>query len=242
MGYLLGIRSRILGALVGATESVRTMSLFPNAQNSLTFPLPLCEKYRPKVLSDFLGMEKQKKILSAFAKRPVSCAWFFIGGAGLGKTTSAIALADELQADVHFIPSQKCNVETVESTWRLCWNIPLFGPSGWHVVICDEIDQCSNAAQLSLLSKLDATNPAPQTIWVFTANDCERLEKRFLSRCRVLEYSSYGLRSDLAAFLAKVWESETGKSGTLDWERIAKDATGNVRDALNRLEVELLAA
>lgn len=100
----------------------------------------------------------------------------------------------------------------------------------------------SNAAQLALLSKLDSTDPAPQTIWIFTANDTSRLEKRFLSRCRVLEFSSYGMRSDLAGLLARIWEAETGKPGTLDFERIAKDSTNNVRDALQTLEIELLAA
>ena len=100
----------------------------------------------------------------------------------------------------------------------------------------------SNAAQLALLSKLDSTAAAPATIWVFTANDCERLEKRFLSRCRVLEFSSYGMRSDLARYLAEVWKSETGTDGTLNFERIAKDSENNVRNALQVLEIELLAA
>lgn len=216
--------------------------LFPEEQGALGFPQPLAEKYRPKSISEFIGLEKQKKVLSAFAKRPVSCAWLLLGPSGLGKSTMAMALAEELKADLHLIPSQKCNAESVETTWRLCWNIPLFGPSGWHVVIVDEADQCTNAAQLSLLSKLDSTNPAPCTIWCFTANDTSRLEKRFLSRCRILEFSSYGMRSELAGLLSRVWQAETGVPGTLDWERIAKDSQNNVRDALNTLEVELLAA
>jgi len=218
------------------------VSLFPDPQSNLAFPQPLAEKYRPRKVAEFIGLDKQRKVLGAFLARPMPCAWLFFGESGLGKTTLAMALAEELRADTHFIPSQKCNVETVEDTWRLCWNLPLYGPSGWHVIIADEADRMSNAAQLALLSKLDSTNPAPCTIWIFTANSCDGLEKRFLSRTRVLEFSNYGMRSNLAEHLARVWKAETGQDGTLNWERIAKESNGNVRDALNVLEVELLAA
>lgn len=217
------------------------MSLFPSAQNSLQFPVPLAEKYRPHVMEDFIGLEKQRKVLAAFAKRPVSCAWLFIGASGVGKTTMALALAETIGAEVHKIPSQKCNVQAIDDVVRMCWYAPM-SAGGFHVVLADEADQMTPAAQLSLLSKLDSTDPPPQTIWIFTANDCERLEKRFLSRCRVLEFSNYGMRSHLAEHLARVWKAETGQDGALPWERIAKESNGNVRDALNVLEVELLSA
>ena len=217
------------------------MSLFPDAQSALSFPQPLAEKYRPRKIADFIGLEKQRKVLAAFAARPVSCAWLFLGPSGLGKSTIAMALAEELGAEVHKIPSQKCNVDAINDTVRQCWYAP-HKAGGFHLVLADEADQMSNAAQLSLLSKLDSTDPAPQTIWIFTANDTSRLEKRFLSRCRVLEFSSYGMRSELAGLLARVWEAETGRPGTIDFERIAKESTNNVRDALQTLEIELLAA
>jgi DNA polymerase III delta prime subunit len=101
------------------------------------------------------------------------------------------------------IPSQKCNAQSIEDTVRHCWYAPLT-PGGFHVVLADEADQMTNAAQLALLSKLDSTDPAPNTIWIFTANDTERLERRFLSRCKVLEFSSYGLAGEIAAYLDTV--------------------------------------
>jgi DNA polymerase III delta prime subunit len=152
----------------------------------------------------------------------------------------AKALFSQIQAELHIIPSQKANVQNLDDVCRQCWYVPASGT--YHGVLCDEADQCSNAFQLSLLSKLDSVDPIPNTVWIFTANDTERLEKRFLSRCRVLEFSSYGLRAPLAALLAEVWEKETGKKGELDWERIAKNAENNVRAALSVLEMELLAA
>lgn len=99
----------------------------------------------------------------------------------------------------------------------------------------------TDAAQLALLSRLDSTDPAPNTIWIFTANDTERLERRFLSRCKVLEFSSYGLSAEISSYLSKVWHAEEGNGNGPDFERLAKDSRNNVRDCLMRLEVELMA-
>ena len=208
-------------------------------QSSLDFPQPLTEKYRPLTIAGFIGLEKQKRILAGFVKRPKSSAWFFIGPPGVGKSTMALALASELGAELHHIPSQKANVQNLDDVVRMCWYVPKTGK--FHLVLVDEVNDCSSAFQLALYSKLDSTDPAPNTIWVFTANADDRLQKAFLSRCNVLEFSSYGMRVVLAELLADVWQKETGTTGTLDWERIAKDSTNNVRAALSALEMELLA-
>ena len=211
------------------------------AQHGLEFPKPLAEKYRPVRVCEFIALDKVRKILGAFIQRPSSCAWVFNGPSGVGKSTMALAMARELGAEVHHIPSQKCNAENIEAAIRMCWYATRT-PGGFHLVLIDEADRMTAAAQLQLLSKLDSTDPPPQTIFVFTCNNTEGLEKRFLSRCRVLEFSSYGMRDDLATFLAKVWVAETGSdAGAPDFARLAKDSTNNVRDALMRLELELLA-
>ena len=207
---------------------------------TLAFPQSLTEKYRPTRIADFIGLERPKKVLSAFLRRPASGAWLFLGPSGLGKSTMAMALANELQAELHKIPSQRCNVQSIEDTVRRCWYAPMTS-GGVHVVLADEADQMTDAAQLALLSKLDSTDPAPNTIWIFTANDTTRLERRFLSRCKVLEFSSYGLAGEIAAYLSKVWHAEGGNGNVPDFERLAKDSRNNVRDCLMRLEVELMA-
>lgn len=220
-------------------------NLFPSAQGGLDFPLPLCEKYRPRTIADFVGLDKQKKILSAFARRPVPCAWLFWGASGLGKSTIAMALAEEMKAELHKIPSQKCTVENIEEVVRLCHYVPFGG--GMHVIQADEADRMTPSAKLQLLSKLDGTSPVPNTVWIFTANDVEGLETgvakgAFLSRCRVLEFSNYSMANPIADYLAKVWESETGRPGNLNWLRMVKDNANNVRACLSALELELLAA
>jgi DNA polymerase III gamma/tau subunit len=209
-------------------------------QTDLLFPQSLAEKYRPVRIADFIGLERPKKILSAFCKRPASGAWLFAGPSGVGKSTMALALAGELGAELHTIPSQKCNAQNIDDTVRRCWYAPMT-PGGFHVVLADEADQMTSAAQLALLSKLDSTDAGPSTIWIFTANDTERLERRFLSRCKVLEFSSYGLAGEIASYLDRVWHAEGGNGNAPDLARLVKESRNNIRDCLMRVETELLA-
>jgi DNA polymerase III delta prime subunit len=110
---------------------------------------------------------------------------------------------------------------------------------GFHIVLVDESDVMSDAAQKYLLSKLDSAQPVPNTIWIFTCNSTERLEERFLSRCLKLDFNSYGSSKDIQALLARIWESEAPNTPK---PNLAKLATGNIRESLSRLEIEILAA
>jgi hypothetical protein len=100
----------------------------------------------------------------------------------------------------------------------------------------------SYPAQLAFLSKLDATAFPPNTIFVFTCNAVDSLEARFLSRCRRVEFSSYGMADGIAGLLQRIWEAETGTTAKPNFARMAKDSANNVRDALMSLEVELLSS
>lgn len=203
---------------------------------TFAFPQSLAEKYRPLRLAEFVGLEKQRKILCKLATNPFPSAWLFVGPPGVGKTSMALALAKELRAETHHIGSQQCKLETLEETVRFCNYVPLSG--GFHVVICDEADAMSDAAQKYLLSKLDSSEPVPNTIWIFTCNATDRLEARFLSRCRVLEFSSYGLNGQLVELLRRVWQAESNGASEPNLERLSRG--NNVRECLMRLELELM--
>jgi DNA polymerase III delta prime subunit len=98
------------------------------------------------------------------------------------------------------------------------------------------------AAQLAFLSKLDGTAFPPQTVFIFTANDTERLQPRFLSRCMTLQFSSHGMAKDTASLLERIWLAEGGTADNMpNVLRMVQDSKNNVRDAVNSLQVELLA-
>lgn len=202
----------------------------------------LTEKFRPRRIEDFLGLDKPKRLCQRLASNPFASAYLFIGEPGLGKTTLALALAESMPAELHHIPSQDCNLDTLKATIASCHYVPRPGCK-MHLVLIDEADKMSAAAQLYLLSKLDATCFPPDTIFIFTANSDESLEERFRSRCVRVDFSSYGNAKEAAELLENVWQAEAPAGCEApNFARIVKEATGNIRASLMRLQNELLLA
>jgi DNA polymerase III gamma/tau subunit len=181
------------------------------SQVGFAFPASLSEKYRPHSLAEFVGLEKPKRVLSKFADAPFPSAAFLFVGP---------SGTGKIVRQCHYVPRNNT----------------------LHVVLVDESDQMTPAAQLAFLSKLDGTAFPPQTVFIFTANDTERLQDRFLSRCMVLQFSSHGMAKDAAGMLERIWLAEAGETAERpNFLRIVQDSKNNVRDAVNSLQVELLA-
>lgn len=214
---------------------------------ALNFPEPLADKYRPTTIEEFCGLEKPKKIMNRFLSAPYPSEWLFEGPSGTGKTSMALAICKALDGELHHIPSQSCDLATVKQVCDTCHRFPFDWTRGvaakFHVVLVDEADQMSNAAQLAFLSKLDATAKPPNTIFIFTCNATDRLEPRFLSRVRHVQFSNYGMAEGIANILAKIWDRETDNpTERPNFARISKESNNNVRDALMTLEVAIMGA
>lgn len=112
-----------------------------------------------------------------------------------------------------------------------------------HLILVDEADQMSPAAQLFCLSKLDETGRIPNTIWIFTCNEVARFQDRFLSRTLPVEFSSYGIAADAAQLLKNIWEQNAPMAAAApNFARIVKESNNNVRESLMKLELELMVA
>lgn len=207
-------------------------------QKTLEYPEPLSAKYQPETIAGFIGLDKPKKILEQFLAKPYVSTWLFLGPSGVGKTTIALALAKQLPAELHHVRSRECDLEMVKELARKCYYVPW--DAKFHMVLVDEADQMTHAAQLAFLSILDATAFPPNTIFIFTANSTDLLERRFLSRCRTIEFQTYNIGQALPRYLAQVWRKETGRKNGVNFARIGEEAEYNVRNALMKLEIEIL--
>ncbi len=191
-------------------------------------------------MADFAGLEKAKRQLSAFCSRPYESGWLFVGESGTGKTSAGLALASAIAGELTHIPSRECDLERVSRVRRACQYVPAIGYQ-WHVILCDEADRMTDAAQDAFLSLLDGTNQPPRTVFVFTANDTERLHPRVRSRLRREDFCNYGIQTFAASLLERVWDAEAPReTARPNFARMVKETNGNVRAALMELETELL--
>lgn len=142
---------------------------------------------------------------------------------------------------VHHVASGQCNKETVEKMCENCHYTPMFGTAKWHVLIVDEADQMTPAAQLAFLSRLDASSFPPDAIFIFTANSTVKLETRFLSRLKVVSFNGAIDAKEFGDLLYSVWFDEAPVYATAPlMHKIMAESGNNVRMALNELEMELL--
>ena len=198
----------------------------------------LVEKYRPSSISEFVGIEDARLDAADLVRNPYKSAWYFVGASGTGKTTLALAIAAELGAETIHVPSQSCTVDTVKQLRHRLASTPLFG-CGWWVVIVDEAEEMSAAAENAWLSLTDSTNRPENTIIIFTANGTDKLSNpdRFLSRCVVVRFSTHGLAKDATALLETIWEAETGSAANPpNFARIVKESNNNIRESLQVLQ------
>lgn len=156
-------------------------------QPGLTFgadPVNLAEKHRPKTLADVVGQPYAVRQLGRWLDAPHPAAWLLSGPTGTGKTSCALALANDLHvhpvAGLWRIDSGQQGADAMEDLRNDLRYAPTWG---WRLVLVEEADYMSRCPKVAdtWLSMLDAI--PRQTCYVFTTNHPDKLGQRFKDRC-----------------------------------------------------------
>jgi hypothetical protein len=175
-------------------------------------PAAFTEKYRPTTLAEVVGQPHVVARLRKFLADPYPCAMLFEGETGVGKTSAAFALVNDLKVDRaanFFHIKSGCQdgsqVASIADTLRFTpWG------NGWRVILLDEADLMTDMARKLWLSVLESL--PWRTVLIFTTNHSRRFDQRTLDRFQRYPFSdSVADTLEAAQALADaIWEAETG--------------------------------
>ena len=172
------------------------------------------EKYRPKTIDDVILPVDLKGFFKEVVKSGELPNMLFTGTAGLGKTTVAKALCNELNLDWILINgSEEGNIDTLRGKIKqFASSVSLSG--GYKVVILDEADYLNpQSTQPALRGFIEEFSNNCR--FILTCNFKNRIIEPLHSRCGIYEFNT--TKKDMAVLCG---EFMTRAKGILDGEDI----------------------
>jgi len=145
------------------------------------------ERYRPHTISECILPESLKADFQKYVDDKTVPNMLFAGGAGVGKTTVARALCDEIGLDYILINgSDESGIDTLRTKVKgFASSVSLYG--GRKVIIIDEADYLNpNSTQPAFRGVIEefSTNCS----FIFTCNYKNRIIEPLHSRCAVIDF------------------------------------------------------
>ena len=173
------------------------------------------EKYRPKTIEECILPEATKKMFQDFLNRGEIPNMLLAGPPGIGKTTVAKALCNELGVDYYvingsdegrFLDTVRNNAKNFAST------VSLSSDAKHKVIIMDEADNTGNDVQLLLRAFIEEF--AGNCRFIFTCNYKNKIIEPLHSRTTVVEFGIKGKeKQGIAAQFFKRLQEILGAEG-----------------------------
>jgi DNA polymerase III delta prime subunit len=163
------------------------------------------EKHRPRTVSDCILPERLKTVFQEYVNQKQIPNLLLSGGAGVGKTTIAKAMCNEIDCDYMIINgSDESGIDVFRNKIKSYASSMSFS-GGRKVIIIDEADYLNpNSTQPALRNAIEEF--ASNCSFIFTCNYKNRIIDPLHSRCAVIDFSlQNGEKAQMAsAFLKRI--------------------------------------
>jgi replication factor C large subunit len=206
----------------------------------MTNKLPWVEKYRPANTSEVVGQAGSVKAILDFVqnfKQQPEKAILLTGPVGSGKTSIAIAVAEELGYElIQMNASDYRKKDQIEAKIGCACNQQSLIPSNGKLILVDEVDGVhgnSDRGGMATLGKIVDKTCFPM---ILTATDKWNQKLRTLKKkCRGIDLRKVDIRS-MAKRLGEIAEKEGMNIDETVIAEISRRAEGDLRSAINDIE------
>lgn len=191
------------------------------------------EKYRSKVLDEYVGNEQLKQIVSQYIDKNDIQNLLLYGTPGTGKTTLAKLIVNNINCDFLYInASDERGIDTIRDKVQGFASSASFKPL--KIIILDEADFLTIQAQASLRNIIETYSRT--TRFILTCNYLERIIDPLQSRCQVLKITPPS-KKEVAQHVAGILEQESINYELNDLVVVVNKHYPDVRKILNTCQV-----
>jgi len=217
-------------------------------QPSYSYDEPLATRMRPQSLEEFAGQEHlvgDGKMLRRMIESGVIGSLIFFGPPSSGKTTLAHVISREIKAAFEVINAVLDGIKELRSVVEKAEKLKKLNGRK-TILFVDEIHRWNKAQQDALLPHLESG--IITLVGATTENPFYSLVNPLLSRCQLFELHPLTVSDVRSMILRALEDNERGlgnKNIEVDESAInhfAEYAGGDVRNALNALEVAVLSS
>lgn len=201
--------------------------------------LPWVEKYRPKRLDDIIGQEPIVKRLKYFVQQRSFPNMIFAGPPGVGKTTSAIAFANELYNFnlrgnfKELNASDERGIDVIRGAVKEFAKITSLSDIKLKIIFLDEADALTTDAQHALRRTMERYSA--ETRFILSVNYSSKIIEPIQSRCVVFRFKPL-TRDEVKRYIQKIAENEKLIIDENAMQALIDVSNGDLRNITNILQ------